>query len=108
MPPTVQVTLVPTRLALRVFACILLLEIAFVLLDYHVNYGRLTEIGAIRRLTNIAREDGLASWFGTTQTLLVALTAWGIRIRPAQEMGLAGFQNKKSRISEIEFRGAKG
>ena len=30
----------------------------------------------MRRLTNIAREDSLASWFGTTQTLLVALTAW--------------------------------
>ena len=54
------------------------LEISFVLLDYHVNYGRLTEVGAIRRLTNIAREDGLASWFGTTQTLLMALTAWGL------------------------------
>lgn len=49
---------------------------SFVLLDYHVNYGRLTDVGAIRRLTNIAREDGLASWFGVTQTLLAALTAW--------------------------------
>jgi hypothetical protein len=56
----------------------LLLEVAFVLLDYHVNYGRLTEIGALRRMTAIAREDGLASWFGTTQTMLVALTAWAI------------------------------
>ena len=68
----------PARIARWVFACCLVVEIAFVLLDYHVNYGRLTEVGAIRRLTNIAREDGLASWFGTTQTLLVALTAWGV------------------------------
>ena len=29
-------------------------------------------------MTNIAREDGLASWFGTTQTLFVALTAWSL------------------------------
>ena len=77
-PPTVLVPVAPARIARWVFACCLILEIAFVLLDYHVNYGRLTEVGAIRRLTNIAREDGLASWFGTTQTLLVALTAWGI------------------------------
>jgi hypothetical protein len=56
------------------------LELAFVLLDYHVNYGRLTDIGALRRLTNIAREDGLASWFASTQTLLVGLTAWGLWI----------------------------
>ena len=58
------------------FYTCLLVEIGFVLLDYHVNFGRLTESGALRRLSNIAREDGLASWFGTTQTLFVGLTAW--------------------------------
>jgi hypothetical protein len=56
----------------------LVLEVAFVLLDYHVNFSRLTNIGALRRLTNIAREDGAASWFATMQTLLVGLTAWVI------------------------------
>lgn len=68
----------PRRAALTVLIACLLLEIGFVLIDYHVNYGRLTDIGALRRLSNIAREDGLASWFGTTQTLLVALTTWSI------------------------------
>ena len=66
-----------SRFAARVvFYTCLSLEIGFVLLDYHVNFGRLSETGAIRRLSNIAREDGLASWFGTTQTLFVGLTAW--------------------------------
>ncbi len=51
-------------------------ELMFVFLDYHVNYGRLTEIGAMRRLTNIAREDGFASWFGTAQLTLISLTLW--------------------------------
>jgi hypothetical protein len=51
-------------------------EASFVVLDYHVNYGRLTEIVPLRQLANIAREDGLASWFGTTQTLMIALTLW--------------------------------
>ena len=53
-------------------------ELMFVFLDYHVNYGGLTDIGSLRRLTNIAREDSLASWFGTTQTLLIGLTLWCI------------------------------
>ena len=76
MSLSVHVPVDLTRVARRVFVCCLLIEVGFVLLDYHVNYGRLTEVGAMRRLTNIAREDSLASWFGTTQTLLVALTAW--------------------------------
>ena len=79
MSPSIDLSVDPTQVARRVFICCLLIEVGFVLLDYHVNYGRLTEVGAMRRLTNIAREDSLASWFGTTgttQTLLVALTAW--------------------------------
>jgi hypothetical protein len=63
-------------LAARVFVGCVLVELALVALDYHVNYGRLAEIGAIRRLFNTAREDGLASFFGVTQTAFVALTAW--------------------------------
>lgn len=75
--------------ARAVFLGCLALEVGFVVLDYHVNYGRLTEIGALRRLTNIAREDGLASWFAATQTLLVGLTAWGffLSVR-ARHLGL--------------------
>ena len=71
-----RVDIDPVRLARRVFLFCVTAEIVFVLLDYHVNYGRLVDVGAIRRMTNIAREDSLASWFGTTQTLFVALTAW--------------------------------
>ncbi len=44
-------------------------------LDYYVNYSEWTHIGAIRRLCNMTREDGLASWFQVTQTLLTGLTA---------------------------------
>ncbi len=56
-------------------ACVTL-EIGFLILDYHVNYGRATDIGALRRMANISREDGLASWFAATQSLLVGLTGW--------------------------------
>ncbi len=50
-------------------------EIILVLLDAFVNYGKFTDIGAIRRMCNIAREDGMATWFASTQTLLAGLTA---------------------------------
>ena len=94
-PPGARLTFSANRVWRVTLITCLALEIVFVLLDYHVNYGRLTEIGALRRMTNIAREDGLASWFGTTQTLLVALTAWVIvlvvRAQQAAPWRLAGW-----------------
>jgi hypothetical protein len=75
-PSPVTLTVGIERLARRVLLVCVLVEIALFLLDYHVNYGRATDIGAMRRLFNTTREDGLASWFGTTQTLLAALTLW--------------------------------
>ena len=68
------------RAARLIFIVCVLAEVAFVLLDYYVNYGRLTEIGALRRMVNITREDGLASFFGTLQTAMVGLTLWLIYI----------------------------
>ncbi|MGE0705174.1 MAG: hypothetical protein AB7F99_15115 [Vicinamibacterales bacterium] len=62
--------------AIAVFVLCLIVEIGLVLLDYFVNYGRLSQSAAVRRFANIAREDGIASWFASTQTLLVGLTAW--------------------------------
>lgn len=64
------------RLVRTIFIVCVVAELLFVLLDYHVNRGGMTEIGALRRMFNTAREDGLASWFGTTQTLLAGLTLW--------------------------------
>jgi hypothetical protein len=86
--PDVEITVRTGRFLRTVFAVCVALEIALVLLDYHVNYGGLTQIGSLRRLTNITREDSLASWVGTTQTLLVAVTLWllyvAVRSRPVE------------------------
>ena len=71
--PTVELEVPVRRWVKILIGTCLAAEIAFVFLDYHVNFGRLTDIGPLRRLTNIAREDSLASWFGTTQTLLPTL-----------------------------------
>ncbi len=64
------------RLTWTIFAVFLCLEIAWVLLDYHVNYRNRADVSAIRRLFNITREDGIASWFAVTQTFLSGLTCW--------------------------------
>ncbi len=83
------------RAARVIFIACLLFEILLVLIDYHVNFGRLTTTGALRRLSNIAREDSLASWFGTTQTLFVAVTAWvlwlAVRVAGAPRWRRAGW-----------------
>ncbi|MBT8399697.1 MAG: hypothetical protein KJO98_04415 [Rhodothermia bacterium] len=51
-------------------------ELLLVVLDYHVNYGRLIDLGPIRRLFNATREDSLASFVAVTQTILVAASLW--------------------------------
>lgn len=48
-------------------------EILFVIIDATINYSAWIDIGAVRRLSNIAREDGLATWFMATQTLFASL-----------------------------------
>ncbi|HSH42819.1 MAG TPA: hypothetical protein VK973_11915 [Arenicellales bacterium] len=61
-----------------VFLACLIVEIALVYLDLTVNWWRWSDSGAIRRLFNTTREDGLASWFMVSQTLLAALAAWTV------------------------------
>ena len=73
-----EITVDWRRLAARVLLVCLAAELLLFALDYHVNYGRLIDVGAMRRLFNTAREDGLASWFASTQTLLVGLTLLGL------------------------------
>ena len=66
------------------FITVFTIEILLVLLDVFVNYGKFTDIGALRRLCNIAREDGMATWFASTQTLLAGLTAFLVYIISAK------------------------
>ncbi len=66
------------RVAPRLLWVCLATEAVLFLLDYFINYSEWTHVGAIRRMFNTTREDGLASWFGVTQTLLAGLTLSGI------------------------------
>lgn len=72
----VRMTVRVDRLVFWLAAFCVLLELAFVVLDFGVNYSRWSTLGPIRRMFNITREDSLASWFGVSQTLLVACTLW--------------------------------
>ena len=65
-----------SRFLWTVFLSCLIIELTLVYLDLTINWLRWSEYGPIRRLFNITREDGLASWFAVTQTVFVALTAW--------------------------------
>ncbi len=67
-----------SALILRLAIALVAIEIAFVILDAVINYRELSEILAIRRIFNIAREGSVPSWFGTTQTFMVGLTLWAI------------------------------
>ena len=68
------------RLPGRVFLFCLVVELLLVVLDAFINYGRFIDIGPIRRLFNITREDGLATWFMVIQTFLAGLVLWLIAL----------------------------
>lgn len=64
------------RILKLLFVFCVSIELLLVLLDLWINWQRASDSGAIRRLFNITREDGLASWFAVTQTIFVAIGAW--------------------------------
>jgi hypothetical protein len=64
------------RPLLLIFTACVAIEVTLVLLDLTVNWLKWSDTGAIRRLFNITREDGLASFFGIMQTAAVAVTLW--------------------------------
>jgi hypothetical protein len=64
------------RLARRVLLACAAAELVLFAADYHLSFGALVDVGALRRMSNLAREDGLASWFQATQTLMAGLTLW--------------------------------
>ena len=70
---------VDTRLLLWVlFSSLVAIELLLVFLDLYFNWQQAADSPAIRRMFNITREDGLASWFAVTQTFVVALVLWAI------------------------------
>ncbi|MEE8306691.1 MAG: hypothetical protein V3R81_05455, partial [Gammaproteobacteria bacterium] len=63
------------RLISLLFVVLLGAEVLFVLGDATINVERWVDSGPVRRLFNITREDGIASWFAIIQTWMLGLTA---------------------------------
>ncbi|NWF38148.1 hypothetical protein F3F96_03225 [Mariprofundus sp. NF] len=71
-----QLVLNTDRLSWHVLVFLVAIELLLVLLDIVINYAEVIEYRSIHRIFNIAREDGLAGWFMTSQTLVAALVLW--------------------------------
>lgn len=62
-------------------------EIALVVLDYLLNYSYWVDSRSIRRLFNIAREDSLANFLASVQSLAVAAIAWLVYLHARRAPG---------------------
>ena len=82
-----ELTIDPPRLAKKILIFCVAAELAFVFLDYHLNYGNLVNLASVLFLFNIANETGFAAWFATTQTLLAGLTLWLIYVAVRRQTG---------------------
>jgi hypothetical protein len=88
--PTHTISVAVSRLLFAVFLSCVSIEIALFVLDATVNFYRGSPVGAIRRLFNITREDGLASLFAVLLTLAVGVVAWASYAR-AKSLGARRF-----------------
>lgn len=75
------------RLISRLFWALVAMEFLLFLADIFINRYELVPVGAIQRLVNITREDGIPNWFSSTQMLVVgvvlALTSFAVKKNPA-------------------------
>ncbi len=72
---TTQVDVNASRAISVLFIVLVGTEILFVLADAFINVAEMSELGPVQRFFNITREDGIASWFGVTQTWMLGLTS---------------------------------
>jgi len=69
-------------------------ELMLVLLDIVINYAEVIRYTSMHELFNIAREDGLAGWFMTAQTLVAALVLWFIYYLSCTLDGITAFYRR--------------
>jgi hypothetical protein len=74
-PPT-PVGVASDRVIRTLWVALVGVGLLLVFLDATVNYGEWASSGAIQRLFNITREDALANWFQSMQTLMVGGVLW--------------------------------
>ncbi|MFQ5666218.1 MAG: hypothetical protein ACE5I7_07270 [Candidatus Binatia bacterium] len=69
------------KLVRRVFVGCVSVELLLVVLDYVFNVRHVIDVGALKRFSNITREDSLATFVASTQLLLVSAAAWLVSLR---------------------------
>ena len=72
IPPTI--TLNAEKAIKLLFIFCIVFELLLVVFDITINFAQGSDHLLIQRMFNVAREDSIASWFGTTQTFLTGLT----------------------------------
>lgn len=71
-----SITINARRFNRRLLIFLLAVEVFLVILDVTVNYEAWISVPGIRRMANIAREDGIATWFMAVQTLFAGVTVF--------------------------------
>lgn len=83
----VSVNIDQDKLIRRLFWGLVAIEFLLFLADIFINRYELVPVGAIRRLVNITREDGIPNWFSSIQLLAVGvvlmLTSFAAKRNPA-------------------------
>ncbi|MHC4992576.1 MAG: hypothetical protein ACYTGC_16520 [Planctomycetota bacterium] len=64
-------------LPLLVIVCFVI-SWSFLFFDYSINYSGVAKSGAVRRMFNMTREDGMPSLFMIMQMTLLATTVWAV------------------------------
>jgi len=91
------------HLSWKLLIVLVCFELMFVLLDIVINYAEVIRYTSIHELFNIAREDGLAGWFMTSQTLLAALVLWFIYFLSRHLDGITAFYRRGWMILALFF-----
>ncbi len=99
------------RIVRWVFIIWVTIELSLVALDTIVNYGRMagriSEISQFRKMANLAREDGMATWFSSTQMLLVAfslgLVTWRLYLTEGAKWRMRGWALVTAFFSYMAF-----
>ncbi|MDX8395282.1 MAG: hypothetical protein R8K22_02600 [Mariprofundaceae bacterium] len=81
-------------LSWRLLVLLVCIELMLVLLDIVINYAEVIRYTSIHELFNIAREDGLAGWFMTAQTLIAAMVLWFIYYLSCQVESISTFYRR--------------
>jgi hypothetical protein len=66
------------KIVSKTFLILIFIELVLVLADIIINYAEVIPYAPVQRIFNIAREDSLANFLGSVQTLIAAAIVWAL------------------------------